>query len=616
MILNFKYFVTAIAFYSLSLFNSSSFAYAQKLRALNSEKFRHATIPEDAIADSWIVRLNPPLKDTGVLSAEELDDLAGTYNGKVNRVYHNAIYGMAVNMNENDAQRMSTDPNVAYVEQDSMAYLDQTPTWGLDRVDQRELPLDNSPFNPRNDGSGVTAYVIDTGIRISHNEFNGRASWGENFVDDGNEFDCDGHGTHVAGTIAGGQYGVGDGIEVIAVKVCTCEGSCSLTDIISGIDWVIDDAANKPLAVANMSLGGGFSQTWNDAAGNMHDSGVLTVVSAGNNNENSCGQSPGSEPRVITVGSTTTSDARSSFSNYGSCVDIFAPGSSITSAWIGSDSDINTISGTSMASPHVAGGVALLLANGVVDATAGIIDTASVVDIGNEGAGSPELMLFVGNIAPTISPAPTPTPTACENDFFTVSILTDNYPFETSWILEDTCNGDTVFQRSQGYYGSTGLYVDDFCAMNSSAEYEFKIMDSYGDGICCSNGSGSYSVELNGVEEVSGGSFESEEITTFGSCGSLCEDSPLPVFFQGPKACELIESLGGCSIDVAQSHCPAICNACDAFECMDSMAPWIIFGKVYQCSQLANLPPDDIIDFCKQSPELSATCRGTCGICS
>ncbi|MEU4066764.1 S8 family serine peptidase, partial [Streptomyces wedmorensis] len=232
------------------------------------------------------------------------------------------------------------------------------PSWGLDRIDQAALPLDSSYKYPTL-ASNVHAYVIDTGIRTTHTDFGGRASWGINTTGDGVDEDCQGHGTHVAGTVGGSQYGVAKGVKLVAVKVLNCSGSGTTAGVIAGIDWVTANAV-KP-AVANMSLGGTMSAAMNDAVARSTAAGITHAVAAGNENSDACGVSPASAPSAITVGATTSSDARASYSNWGSCLDIFAPGSVITSAWNNSDTATNTINGTSMASPHVAGNAALIV---------------------------------------------------------------------------------------------------------------------------------------------------------------------------------------------------------------------------------------------------------------
>ncbi|WP_299004059.1 S8 family serine peptidase [uncultured Shewanella sp.] len=280
--------------------------------------------------------------------------------------YSNTINGALIEADPKQLKALLTHPNVDYIEQDSVMSIDPiidigqaNATWGLDRIDQRNLPLDGH-FNPSQLGNNVTAYVIDTGVNFSHNEFGGRATSGRDFIDNDNDAnDCNGHGTHVAGTIAGSTYGVAKNANIVGVRVLGCNGSGSTSGVIGGVDWVADHASGS--SVANMSLGGGQSTALNSAVASAVDSGIAFVVAAGNNNSDACTKSPASEPKAITVGSTTSNDSRSSFSNYGNCLDIFGPGSSIKSAWIGSNSATKTISGTSMASPHVAGVAALYL---------------------------------------------------------------------------------------------------------------------------------------------------------------------------------------------------------------------------------------------------------------
>jgi len=240
-------------------------------------------------------------------------------------------------------------------------------TWGLDRVSERKINLDGIYEYPDTAGTGVEAYIVDTGVLITHVDFAGRATWGENFVDS-QDTDCNGHGTHVAGTVGGTAYGIAKKVKLIAVKVLNCAGSGTNAGVISGIQYVAQKAT-KP-AVANMSLGGGYSAALNSAVKAAVTAGVTFVVAAGNSNDDACSYSPASEPSAISVcasdieeSGSLQEDVRSYFSNYGSCTDLFAPGSTITSDWIGSNSATNTISGTSMASPHVCGAAALLLAD-------------------------------------------------------------------------------------------------------------------------------------------------------------------------------------------------------------------------------------------------------------
>lgn len=248
-----------------------------------------------------------------------------------------------------------SDPRVSFVAEDQVVTTMATQsgaTWGLDRIDQRSRPLSGT-FTYNATGAGVKAYIIDTGINASHTDFGGRVGAGATAISDGRGTnDCNGHGTHVAGTVGGSRYGVAKNVTLIPVRVLDCNGSGANSGVVAGMDWVAGQGGG---GVANMSLGGGANTATDAAIARMTNAGITTVVAAGNENQDACNVSPARAPSAITVGSTTNTDARSSFSNYGSCVDIFAPGSNITSDWIGSTTATNTISGTSMASPHVAG---------------------------------------------------------------------------------------------------------------------------------------------------------------------------------------------------------------------------------------------------------------------
>lgn len=299
-------------------------------------------------------------------SAHEIVSRYNIEQDKVERVYGNLLTGFSVSLSENQRQELERDPMVKYIEPDGYVSINSTTqsnaTWGLDRIDQTALPL-NSTYVYNATGSGVKAYIIDTGIKTGHNEFGGRALQGFDAFG-GNSEDCDGHGTHVAGTVGGTVYGVAKGVTLVAVRVLDCNGSGSFSGVIAGMDWVASDA-NGP-SVANMSLGGGASTAVNDAVGRMYNAGIPVIVAAGNGDrrgreQNACNYSPAGAPNAYTVGATTTTDSKTSWSNYGDCVDIFAPGASITAAWYTSNTAINTISGTSMASPHVAGVAALYL---------------------------------------------------------------------------------------------------------------------------------------------------------------------------------------------------------------------------------------------------------------
>ncbi|MEV4712175.1 S8 family serine peptidase [Micromonospora sp. NPDC049374] len=345
-----------------------------------------------------------------------VDRLLRRHGGATARTYSAAVRGAELRVSARAAARIAADPAVAYVEQNHVVSLAGTqtnpPSWGLDRIDQRNLPL-NSSYTYPNTATNVTSYVIDTGIRTTHSDFGGRATWGTNTVDSNNT-DCNGHGTHVAGTVGGSAYGVAKATRLVAVKVLNCSGSGTNAGVIAGIDWVTANAV-KP-AVANMSLGGGANTSVDNAVINSINSGVTYAVAAGNGNalgqrQNACNYSPARAAAAITVGATQSNDAAASFSNYGTCVDILAPGVSITSAWHTSNTATNTISGTSMASPHVAGVAALVLAatpswtpQQVRDY---LVNNATPNVISNVGTGTPNQLLYVVN-------GSTPPPT---NDF-------------------------------------------------------------------------------------------------------------------------------------------------------------------------------------------------------
>jgi len=318
-------------------------------------------------------------------------------------VYGTVLNGFAGSISDAARAGLLRDARVERVEQDGVVTTQTTQTsatWGLDRTDQRDLPL-STTYTYINTGTGVTAYIIDTGIRFAHSQFSGRATSGFDAVDGGSADDCNGHGTHVAGTVGGSTYGIAKNVSLVAVRVLDCRGSGSWSGVIAGMDWVADNAA-KP-AVANMSLGGGASTAVDNALKNLIAKGVTVGVAAGNGNrggkaQDACGYSPARVPEAITVGATTSTDAKTSWSNYGTCVDIFAAGSSITSAWYTSNTATNTISGTSMATPHVVGVAALYLQSNpgaAPSVVASALSTnATTGKVTNAGSGSPNRLLF------------------------------------------------------------------------------------------------------------------------------------------------------------------------------------------------------------------------------
>ena len=293
----------------------------------------------------------------------------------VEKTFKNALKGVVGQFTATQIANLQKNPKFLYAELDGPVYttsysavpVQDGPTpapvgsWGIDRINQRSLPLDKM-YSYQYDGQGVTAYVIDTGINAAHSEFTGKLLPGNDQIADGQGTnDCNGHGTHVAGTIGGTRYGVARAVKLVPVRVLNCAGSGTLTGVIAGIDWVIEKHGPNIPAVANLSLGSSLSASVNTAVSNLVADGVVVAVAAGNSNANACNYSPASTPTAITVGATDSSDIRAYYSNFGTCLDIFAPGSAIASSWIGSDIATNSISGTSMASPHVAGAAALLL---------------------------------------------------------------------------------------------------------------------------------------------------------------------------------------------------------------------------------------------------------------
>ncbi|XP_063959824.1 aqualysin-1-like [Lytechinus pictus] len=317
-----------------------------------------------------------------------LDEIASTVRlsgGKIGHFFRRVLHGFAADLSDDVLKIVRGLPAVEYVEQDGV-YRTQV-TWGLDRIDQRNLALNNG-YSPRGTGSGYTVWVIDTGVHDTHNNFGGRADQVANYAGGSNE-DCNGHGTHCAGTVGSNTYGVATGVQIRGVKVLGCLGSGSTTNIIKGVDYVASKQTGKD--IASMSLGGGASVSLDNAVKSLISKGVPTAVAAGNSNENACNTSPARASTAITVGATDSSDVRSTFSNYGSCLDIFAPGTDITSTWHTSNFDTHTISGTSMACPHVAGAIALF-----GKSTSSMLNDVSLYKISNVGSGSPNKLLYVG----------------------------------------------------------------------------------------------------------------------------------------------------------------------------------------------------------------------------
>ncbi|MET9843635.1 S8 family peptidase [Streptomyces ossamyceticus] len=352
-----------------------------------------------AVKDSYLVTLR---KNTGLKAASSKGrSLIEEYGGTVERTYRSALNGWSAELSAAEARRLAADPAVASVEQNQILTADATQTnapWGLDRSDQASLPLSGTYTYPDSAGGGVTAYVIDTGVRVTHSQISGRATNGYDAVDGDNVAqDGNGHGTHVATTIAGSTYGIAKQAKIVAVRVLNNSGSGTTAGVVAGIDWVT--ANHSGPSVANMSLGGGASAALDTAVRNSIASGVTYAVAAGNSSANASSYSPARVTEAITVGATTNTDARASYSNYGSVLDLFAPGSSITAGWYTSDTATNTISGTSMATPHVAGAAAVYLA-GHPSATPAQVATALTGGavtgkVTGPGTGSPNRLLQI-----------------------------------------------------------------------------------------------------------------------------------------------------------------------------------------------------------------------------
>ena len=363
---------------------------------------RQAGTP-DAVRNSYIV----VLKDSAMSASSvgtKVKGLSGRHGGAVKQTYDTVIKGFELSASEQTARQYAKDPQVAYVEANQAVHAFDTqnnpPSFGLDRVDQRNLPVDRKYTFPST-AANVTAFIIDTGIQLNHKEFAGRATVGTDTVGDGRQGqDCNGHGTHVAGTVGGTTFGLAKQVKLVAVRVLDCQGGGTNAGVIKGVDFVTKNA--KGPSVANMSLGGGASQALDAAVQRAIDAGVTFALAAGNENQNACNTSPARTPAAITVGATDQQDGRASFSNFGTCVDIFAPGVNIKSSFLSNGTNgTATLSGTSMASPHVCGAAALVLARNpgftpkqVRDA---LVNDATPGKVRNPGTGSPNKLLFVKN---------------------------------------------------------------------------------------------------------------------------------------------------------------------------------------------------------------------------
>ena len=413
----------------------------------------------EPILDSYIVVFKESVSDVDAASS----DLATKSGGRVKHTYRFALKGMAIELPAAAAAALANDPRVERVEQDqtmSISTEQAGATWGIDRIDQRALPLSGT-YVYNADGTGVTVYIIDTGINFTHSEYAGRASTGvDEITAGGTATDCNGHGSHVSGTVGGTTYGVAKKVKLVAVRVLDCNGSGSTSGVIAGIDWV---TGNRVLpAAANMSLGGGFSATLNSAVDRSTAAGVTYAIAAGNSTADACNSSPASAASSITVGATDITDAFASFSNFGTCVHINGPGVNITSAWIGSTTATNTISGTSMATPHVAGTAALYLqvnpAATPSQVRSALTSNATANAISGVPSGTPNLLLYSGFIVagpqpPVASFTSTCSLLACNFDASgSTALATATY----SWAFGDATSGSG--KTTSHTYAASGSY--------------------------------------------------------------------------------------------------------------------------------------------------------------
>jgi serine protease len=477
--------------------------------------------PENAIPNQFIVVLNDEAPTAARVSVASLaQTMAVQYRLRVTRVYQRVLTGFVVTMSPQAARVLATDPRVRYIEQDSVVSIAATQTsatWGLDRIDQRDLPLSNS-YTYNTDGLGVHAYIIDTGIRATHTEFTGRISNGFSAINDGRgTSDCNGHGTHVSGTVGGTTWGVAKQVMLHPVRVLDCNGSGTTSGVIAGVDWVRVNHATP--AVANMSLGGGASTALDDAVRNSIASGVTYAIAAGNSSANACNSSPSRVGEALVVGASTSSDVQASFSNFGSCVDLYAPGQGITSAWITNDSATNTISGTSMATPHVTGVAALYLSvpgnSSASPATvnAAVVNIATTDHLTGLGAGSPNRLLYsLFDSAPVDNP-PVPSFTVdCggRDCVFQSTSTDDNGIANFEWVFGDGATTSGPAATVTHSYGSDGTFtasltVTDTAGQSASTTRTVTVSSGGAPCTACTrytgslSGTGDYDIQPNGT---------------------------------------------------------------------------------------------------------------------
>ena len=401
------------------------------------------------------------------------------HHGRLLFTYEDALRGFAAELSAVEARALARDPSVEFVEPDQIMRAVGTqspaPSWGLDRIDQRALPLDNSATFGAT-GAGVHVYIIDTGILLTHVDFGGRASFGFDAIHDGNGMtDCNGHGTHVAGTAGSTTYGIAKGVSLVSVRVLDCTGTGTTSQVVAGINWLMTHQILP--AVANMSLGGGLSPALNQAVTNSIKAGVAYAIAAGNSNLDACNTSPASTPAAITLAASDITDLRASFSNIGRCVDLFGPGVAITSTWNTSNTATQVLSGTSMASPHAAGVAALYLQTHPSakppNVTYALVGTATRNAIGNVGLGTPNLLLFTGffGTGPTDLPPVAVFDFMCTTltcDFDSHTSIDDHGIVSRTWTLGDGSVASGV--TSHHVYATSGTFAPTLTVRDSSGQ--------------------------------------------------------------------------------------------------------------------------------------------------
>ncbi|HYH82909.1 MAG TPA: S8 family peptidase [Longimicrobium sp.] len=438
------------------------------------EGARAASSQSGAIQDQYIV----------VFKAGASPRAAAAAVGAAPRhVYHAALNGFAARLNAGQLNALRNNPQVDYISPDqvvSAAGTQPYPTWGLDRIDQRYRPL-NYSYTYGRTGAGVNLYVLDTGIRYTHGEFGGRAVPGYD-VYGGNGSDCNGHGTHVAGTAGGSTYGVAKAVNLISVRVLDCYGYGTTSGVIAGVDWVTANHVGP--SVANMSLGSPANLALDNAVRNSLASGVTYVIAAGNNNANACNYSPARVTDALIVGNVNSTDTRNSTSNYGLCLDLFAPGTNITSAWYGSDTQTHTISGTSMAAPHVAGIAAMYLewipGSQPVDVQYAIDQNGTWDVVSNRGSNSPNRVVYSGFIPAPANPNPNPNPTPTAPS---VNVLCDSYGGYCEAYASGGSGGGYGFtwnNASEGYDSGGYSYAYPECYTTNFVLVSVTVTDSNG----------------------------------------------------------------------------------------------------------------------------------------